>query len=129
MHKNGIGRNNRSGFVSVYFLSIFLSISIITGISTYNSANRMRAADNHIETLKYLSQENAVCSEVKCLMKNEALESGTYESKDMHFEMDVQSPRVTVLLTAPLYEIIIFTIQEENSVILDMETIRDATVA
>ncbi|NCB33940.1 MAG: hypothetical protein EOM64_08700 [Erysipelotrichia bacterium] len=124
-----MAEDHNNGFASVYFLSVFLSISVITGISIYNSSNRLRAAKNLSETVKYLAQENAVSSKVKCLMKNKELVSGMYESGGFKFDLDVQNGWATAVLNDPLHEIIIYTIQEDKYVIFEMETIRDTALS
>jgi hypothetical protein len=121
--------NDRRGFVSVYFLSLFLSITLIVGYSAANTANRLKSIANLKQINAYLAQEHAVLSKVKCLLKNEEAESGTYRNGTVVFDLSVSDSQITATVSEPLYEILIITCSFEQKIVLDYESIRDAEPA
>lgn len=82
---------NHSGFVSVFFLSVFLYVSAITAVIAANDSARAKAVINlEINNCQQLAEAEAI-AKLKCLLEqeierrdnlqNEAESEETYESE------------------------------------------------
>ena len=115
---------SRSGFVCLYFLILFLLITLLIGILLSRSDNRMRTAANLQKSNLYLAEEAAVMQYLRCELLNERMEAGDHSTEAAEFRAEEcpEGWRITIL--SPLEEVLIVTVTSDNR-IYDYEVIRN----
>ena len=116
---------NRQGFASIYFLSVFSGIALLTAVIATNESNRLQSAANLRRISEYQAAENAVLSEVKCGLKNDCLKDGSFQNGSAFFTLRQDGRNVTASIESPVAEILEIEIDPENGVVLDFLSLRN----
>ena len=125
---NGASASSRKGFVSLYFLILFLLITLLISILLSRANNRIRTAANLTRSNLYLREEAAVMHVLKCRLKNEQMEEGSYEENGVEFEAIETSKGWRIVILSPEAEELIVECDEEGRV-YDYDVIREETPA
>ena len=116
-----------AGFVSLYFLVVFLLVTSIITVLMMMRINRMKTAVNLKRINELEAEEAAVCAFLKCELKNERLESGMYEANGVSFSVSLTHKGASVSIFSPIAEVMEVTIQEDR--LYDYDVIRSETPA
>ncbi len=116
---------NRSGFISVYFLSVLLYCTAIVTIFMSNDRDRLITMMNMKANAEYTAMEIEVLSDFKCRLMSDELEEGFYETVSLSYEADVEESSAYLYIYGSREEILIVTINTETKRILEYETVRD----
>ncbi len=100
------------GNVSLYFLTVFSLVTVWTGVIAANVGERMQAMDNMVMANRYLNQENAVICDLKCRLKNQAADEGSYLSSGVSYSLSCTEGSCTVLVGSPLPEQLLIEIRD-----------------
>lgn len=117
------------GFVSLYFLVLFLICITLTAVILDNTQNQLRTMINLRKANDLLSQEAAVLSFVKCEAENERLEEGSYEENGVSFGVTLNNSGATVSIFAPYPEVLQIELNETEHTVYDYHVIRSETPA
>lgn len=119
---------NRKGFASIYFLSVFSGIAVLTAVIALNESNRLKAAANLRRISEYQSAENAVLCEVKCALRNEKMQDGSFQSGPASFTLKYEDEMVTATIESPVSEILQIAVDLEKHAVIDFFSLRNETV-
>ena len=118
---------HQKGFVSLYFLVMFLILTVLVILLLNRTDNRTRTAINITKTNAYLRQEAAVLSFLKCHLK-EGLEEGSYTENNVSFSVNQTASGWTCSISSPLSEILDVECDSHGAV-YDYSFIRTETAA
>ncbi len=114
--------NNR-GFISTYFLVLLMIMTAGLSIAVTNEMNQIETQINVSETNQYLLSEAQILSYIRCQIKNEELEEGTYVYCGNQFRISKSAYELTVEIYSPISETILIEMREER--IYDYRAIRN----
>ena len=117
------------GFVSLYFLVLFLLCVTLTAIILDNTQNQLRTMINIRKANELHGQEASVLSFLKCEVKNERLEEGSYEENGVSFGITLTNNGATVSIFAPYPEVLQIEVNEHEHTVYDYHVIRSETPA
>lgn len=121
---NGVSASSRKGFVSLYFLILFLLITILIGILLARENNRIKTASNLRKSNIYLREEAIVMNLLKCELRNERMEEGSFEENGVTFEAIRTANGWRIIILSPAAEELIVTCRDAQTV-YDYDVIRD----
>lgn len=98
---------NKKGFVSSFFLILFMYVSMMVTVTALNDLDRMKSMLNLQESNAYLMQETAVLRDVKCMMKSGVMESGQYTADgDISYSLTVEESDLVIIISGDREEIL-----------------------
>ncbi len=113
------------GFISTYYITVFLLVVSLCAMISLNTQNRLRTTGNMVRVCSYLEAENAVISMVKCSLKNQTEMNGTYQNSDTVFDVRWNHPEILVQIYSPVQESLIITWSQEKNQVYDYEVYRN----
>ncbi len=114
---------NRKGFVSTYFLCIFLFVITATSILLINLKTQMQTYEQTQKLHPYLQAETAVISYVKNHLANNDLEDASVTYNTYAFDLRVQEDKLLVYLSEPVVETLMIEYKENQ--VIDYTVIRN----
>ena len=90
----------------MYFLSIFIMITVVTAVIAENSMCRLRTLGNLRKINDYLSAEEAVIRYISCALKNDAPVSGFYTYAGVSFRAECGMDSCLAEISDPVSEIL-----------------------
>ena len=88
-----------------------------------SSMERSRTAANTIRANELLGAEAAVLSYVKCGLRNESLEDGSYEENGVSFSLSLHGGRIDAVIDEPYSEVLQITLYDDRYV-YDYDVVR-----
>ena len=111
------------GFVCLYFLVLFLLCASLVTVLIGAVSDRTKTAINLARTDELLAQESAVLHFIKCELRNERLEDGTFEEAGVSFTVNRHGSRIDAVIHAPIPEVLQISTKDETHV-YDYEVVR-----
>lgn len=112
------------GFVSVYFLALFLLCTVLAAIAMTNVQNQIRTAINVKRADELAAQEGCVLSYVKCELENEREFAGEHSENGIDFHVSRTGNGLMIHIRNPIAETINVSLCEEDTRVFDYEVIR-----
>lgn len=117
----------RRGFISTYYLVIFLIAAGLVSVILSNVDNRLKTAANMIRVNKYLACEETVVNGLKCALRNDGPESGTYSVNGVTYTVEAGEKQAHVTISMPVYEVLTVYYDRETCHIYDYDVTREET--
>ena len=114
----------RSGFISTWYLCIFLYAAGLISVMMLNDQKRLMIMHNLIMAQEYLNQETEVIHDIRCMIADGSLNEGTHETARTRYTVTVAGPLIQVTVLYPRSEIITLTSDGEEF-IHDITTARE----
>lgn len=127
--KHAASAISEQGFVSLYFLVLFLICITLSAIILDNTQNQLRTMINVRRANELLCQESAVLSFLKCEAENERLEEGSYEENGVSFGISLTNNGASVSIFAPCPEVLQVELNDNEHTVYDYHVIRTETPA
>lgn len=115
---------SKKGSVSIYFLSIFITITAVIAVITENHMCRVRSAGNLRKAGEYLSAEEAVIRCISCYLKNDIPVSGFYAYAGVSFRAECGMDSCLAEISYPVREILDIQLCGNGSSVFDYVPIR-----
>lgn len=112
------------GFVSSWFLSILLSVTMVLSVMTLNDQSRMQTVMNMKKNSACFQQEAAVMSDIRCHLINGTLSEGTYQTGSYSYRLDVQADRIYAQIVSDYPETLDIVFNAETQSFVSMSPIR-----
>lgn len=118
----------RKGFISVYFLSILLAVSVCCTLCALNDQRKMEAALYLEMNNRYFLQEQAVVNDLRCRLMNREAEDGWYQTLPTEYLCIREGNTISAEIGGELAEKIIIDIDENTGMITEVKTERMSAV-
>ncbi|MGN1388310.1 MAG: hypothetical protein ACI4WR_01565 [Bulleidia sp.] len=116
---------SRKGFITVYFLSVFLFLTSLMSVLIQNEQNRTRVMINAERANVLVSEEAPVLAYVKCCLKNQNQEDETVTSGGITFRLTWSRDSLEAEMLSPDTEVLRIDFSEENRTVYDYEVLRN----
>lgn len=114
--------SNDEGFISAYFLVLFMQIIVIFTILLANMNRYLEMKKNISQYTTYIGIENKIIQYLNALETDELIED-TVLINDITFQYEVNEPYITVYISEPIQETMFIECNEDGT-IYDYETDR-----
>ena len=112
----------RRGFISSWFLMIFLLVITICSNAMVNDQNRLKTLINHRKSQEYLLAESAVVNDILC-RNTDGISEGTYSTETVSYELSEKENHLFAAILYPVQETMIIEV-DEDGYIVDYEVLR-----
>lgn len=116
---------SRKGFITVYFLSIFLFLTSMMSVLIQNEQNRTRVMINAERANVLVSEEAPVLAYVKCCLKNQNRIDETVTSGGITFRLSWSRDSLDAEMLSPDQELLRISFSEETGAVYDYEVFRN----
>ncbi len=116
---------SRKGFITVYFLSIFLYLTALMTVLIQNEQNRTRVMINAKRANVLVCEEAPILAYVKCCLKNQNMKDETITSGGITFRLSWSRNSLEAEMLSPDTEVLRIDFSEENRTVYDYEVLRN----
>ena len=119
-------RQSRKGFISAWFLSVFLSLCMYSAVLAENVRNRSISIMNLQREQEYFMAEYPRVREIMCRLQQERTDAGTEEEGELD-EAERRTeiePVITVEIDAPYPETLLLEVDPETRKVTDCTALR-----
>lgn len=116
---------HEDGFASMYFLSIFLAITVLMSLSLERQNNQLRSQMNTSQANLYAAEEAAALSSLHCMLLNNRIEEN-FENGLVSGRLTENGSIIRIDISSPYPETLFVTINEDKKKPVSYEVRRDA---
>lgn len=116
---------SRKGFITVYFLVIFLFLTSLMSVLIQNEQNRTRVMINAERANVLVSEEAPMIAYVKCCLKNHRMIDETVSSAGVTFPLSWGRDSLEAEMLSPDTEVLRISFSPENLTVYDYEVLRN----